>query len=146
MIILSNGDKWILDDSEWEDADISYEDATACKLPVMPIREFIEKLVAANESDGEYLLPRKWTSEFPEGYWDANFDVYEEVFTDASSRTITNGWSTVYVMPWGYVYVVYKDVDSGGYDAYTEVTKLENFEEYRKAVLGEVEVAISRGA
>ncbi len=135
MIILSNGDYWILDDSEWKDAGISYEDATACKIPLMPIRKFIEKLVAANESEDEYLLPRKWTNEFPEGYWDCNFDVYDEVFADAAVQTIINDWSTVYIMPWQHVYVVYKDVDSGGYDACTKVTKLESVDMYIKAAL-----------
>lgn len=136
MIILSNGDKWILDDSEWEDTDISYEDATACKLPVMSIREFIEKLAAANKSDDEYLLPRKWTNAFPEGYWDCNFNVYEEVFTSAASKIITNPWSKVYIMPWGHVYVVYQAIDDDGCDSYIEVTKLESFEEYRRVACG----------
>jgi len=135
VIVLSNGDKWILDDSEWESANISYEDATACKLPVMPIREFIERIAAASEPDGEHLLPRKWTNAFDEGYWDANFNVYEEVFVSAASQIITNPWSKVYIMPWGHVYAVYQMVDSGGYDAYTEVTKLESFEEYKEMVL-----------
>jgi len=135
MIVLSNGDKWILDDSEWENVGISYEDATSCKLPIMLIREFIERFTAANESDDESLLPRKWTDAFKEGYWDCNFSVYEEVFVDAASRIINTPWSKVYIMPWGCVYVVYQMVDSGGYDAYTEVTELESFEEYKETVL-----------
>lgn len=138
MIILSNGDKWVLDDSEWEDRGISYEDATACKIPLMPVREFIEKLAAANESDDEYLIPGKWTNAFPEGYWDANFNVYEEVFMDASAWTIDNDWSTVYVMPWDHVYVIYQKADSGGYDVCTGIAKFENITEYQKAVIGEV--------
>ena len=138
MIVLSNGDKWILDDSEWEAAGISYEDATACKLPIMTPRRFIEKLVAANEPGGKYLLPRKWTNAFPEGYWDCNFDPYKEVFTDAAIRTITNDWSTVYVMRWGHIYVIYQKADSGGYDVCTGIAKFESFEAYTKAIIGEV--------
>lgn len=134
MIILSNGDKWILDDSEWEGAGIPYDDAKDCKLPIMSIREFIEKLVVANESDDAYFIPRKWT-EFMGGYWDANFDPYGEVFADAAIQTVTNDWSKVYVMPWGHVYVIYKDVDSGGSDACTKVTKLESVHIYIKAAL-----------
>lgn len=138
MIVLSNGDKWIFDDCEWEDAGISDKDAVACKIPIGSLREFVEKVTDPN---GSYL-PRKWI-DLMGGHWDCNFDVYEEVFTYISARTITNNWSTVYIMPWGHVYVR-QSVDSSGCEAVAGTTKLENAEEYKKAVLGEVEYAIGR--
>jgi len=130
VIVLSNGDKWILNNSEWLDADISYEDVAIGKLPIMPIREFIEKLDAL---DGP-VLARKWTDQYG-GYWAANFNVYEEVFTDAASEIISNLWSKVYVMPWGHVYVVYQESDGGGYDICTRMSRLESFEAYKGTVL-----------
>ena len=130
MIKLSNGDHWILDDSEWENADIPYEDATARKIPTMSVREFIEKLAASHKEESVGLLPRKWTNEFPEGYWDGNFDVYEEVFTDTAVHKITNPWSKVYIMPWKHIYVIYQKADIGGYDVCTGINKFDSLADY----------------
>jgi hypothetical protein len=134
MITLSNGDMWIIDDSEWEKAGISYEDTCPKKIPKTSIRKFIERLYTAQEK-GEYLNPQKWMTKFG-GSWDCNFSVYREVFGDAARDIIENAWSTVYIMRWGHVYVVFQSDDLGGYDVCTMLERFENLEEYKNAVLG----------
>ncbi len=132
MITLSNGDRWIVDDSEWIDLDIPYGDACACRIPETTIKEFVEKIEESLNNDDVYL-PRKWTAEYG-GYWDCNLDI-EEVFKDVAVRTIPNKWSTVFIMPWGAVYVVYTTTDSGGYDACAGIVSFTDLGEYKKAVL-----------
>ena len=128
MITLSNGDKWIIDDSEWQDAKIPDEEAIKGNIPETSLQEFIEAV--ANGS----CLPCKLTyDEFPEGHWDCNYDVFEEAFADIAVAQILNPWSKAYRMPWGHIYVVFSAVDSGGYDARTVVEKFESAEKYRKA-------------
>lgn len=128
MITLSNGDKWIIDDSEWEAAGIPDEEANKGNIPGTSLQEFIEAV-----ANGSYL-PRKLTHDtFPDGYWDCNYNVFEEAFADIAMAQILNPWSKVYRMPWGHIYVVFSAVDSGGYDAETVVEKFESAEEYLKA-------------
>ena len=128
MITLSNRDKWIIDDSEWQDAGIPDEEAVKGNIPETSLQEFIEAVANGG------CLPRKLTyDEFPEGDWDCNYDVFEEAFADIAIAQISNPWSKVYKMPWGHIYVVFSVVDSGGYDAETVVEKFESVEGYLKA-------------
>ncbi|HLD91013.1 MAG TPA: hypothetical protein VI911_08385 [Patescibacteria group bacterium] len=135
MIVLPNGDKWILDDSEWKDAGISYEDACACKLPIMSNEEFINELInPTNNNPFEGLkLPRKWTTEF-NGYWDCNFSVFE-IFDALCTKKITTPWLLLYVMPWGKVLVVYTEVNDCG-EAETGYMMYNSMEEYTNVALG----------
>jgi hypothetical protein len=129
MLILPNGDKWVLDDSEWKDAGISYEDACACKLPIMSNEEFINALI----SPGGFKLPRKWTTEF-NGYWDGNFSVFE-IFDALCTKKITTPGLLLYVMPWGKVLVVYTEVNDCG-EAETGYMVYNSMEEYTNVALG----------
>ena len=125
MLTLSNGDKWIISEDEYEEAGISYEDACKCLIPQTTHRQFIEQAAT-----GDWCDARKWT-DFEGGYWDANFD-FREVFADAAERVIEAPWCQVYVMPWGTVYVTYFIPDSGGYDATLEIETYENFNKYKE--------------
>ena len=128
MIVLPNGAKWILDYSEWKDASISYEDACACKLPIMSNEEFINKLI---NPEG-FKLPRKWTTKF-NGYWDCNFSVFE-IFDELCTKKITTPWLLLYVMPWGKVLVVYTEVNDC--EAETGYMMYNSMEEYTNVALG----------
>jgi hypothetical protein len=131
MITLSNGDKWIIDESEVDGDSKGNMPKTCeevCNLPETPIREFIEKLIS-----DEYYVPRKLTSEFG-GYWNCNFDSLKEILSDVAVKILQNDFSKVYEMPWMEVLVVYKCADSGGYDVTTKVARFANREEYMKAV------------
>jgi len=129
MITLSNGDRWIIDDKEWEDANIPYEEAIKGNIPETSAREFIEELF--NNQD-DLLLPRKLT-DWEGGYWDCNFFV-GAVLDDVAVRKVANSWSSVYEMPWGHVYIMYDQADSGGYDVEMGFEKFENVDEYMKKV------------
>lgn len=131
MIILSNGDKWIIDDSEWVDADIDYMEACKGNIPRTNVRDFVKKLC----DDDSHDIPRKLTHEFPEGYWDADFDPYKEVLGSIAVASILNPWSEVYCMPWGEVIVVYRKADGGGYDVMTATEVYKCPEDYFAAVI-----------
>lgn len=139
MITLSNGDRWIIDDSEWEDQDIEYEEACKGNIPETDVRDFVEKLCKSRSCDDnthEYFEPRKLTTEhFSDGYWDCNFDPFSEVFGSIAGTIISNPWSTVYVMPWNEVIVVFQRADSGGYDVETVVKVYDCFDTYFKQVV-----------
>ena len=132
MIILSNGDKWIIDDSEWEEAGIEYEEACKGNIPVTTVEDFVDKLI---NGDVGLMIPRKLTDYFPEGYWDGNLDAKIEVLRDAAVKTITNEWSYVHEMPWGHVIVAARAESEDGEGEYiSSLTKFENVEDYMRAV------------
>lgn len=131
MITLSNGDKWIIDDSEWKEAGIDYKEACKGNIPATDAREFIEKLIDESNDGGEYFLPRKLVDMNGSGYWNANFNPYKEVLGDTAVKAISNKWSVVYRMPWEDVIVV---TVGDGYDAVTLLTRFKNIEEYMSAV------------
>jgi hypothetical protein len=133
VIVLSNGDKWIIDDSEWKEAGIPYEEAKEGNLPITPVEDFIKAVCDYYTTDESHVDPRKWTNRYG-GYWDANFDVFKEVFSDIAGHKIENPWSTVYEMPWGKIIVVFYIPDSGGYDCQYLVEIYDNREEYMKQV------------
>jgi len=131
MIILSNGDKWITGDKEWEEADIPYKEACKGNIPKVPVRRFVEDMCDSYHDDSKYLCPRKLTGFFG-GYWDANFDWCAEVLGDVAIRSAKNDWSDVYVMPWGHVYVVFYRPDCGGYDVEEIVNRYNSVADYMK--------------
>jgi hypothetical protein len=133
VIVLLDGNKWILDASEWKSNDISYEDACACKIPIMSYREFVEEIVEATNSSNKFLIPRKHTitKSFPKGYWDANFGVFDEVFPAIASCTNILPWAKVFEMPWGVVYVLYFTANCCG-EAEIHVKAYKNIKEYLK--------------
>ena len=124
MITLSNGDKWIIGDKEWEEADITYEEAIKGNIPDTSVRGFIEELLDSED----YLLPAKLTDSMG-GFWDPNFSVFKEVLGDVATRKISNNWSDVYEMPWGHIYVVYQQADNGWYDAETNLKRFKHFKD-----------------
>jgi len=131
MIILSNGDKWITDDKEWEKPDIPYEEACEGKIPETTVREFVEYMCSS-----DYSIPRKLIDMDGMGYWDANSDWAVEVLADAAVRKATNDWGIAYEMPWGHVIVVSYRPDCGGCDAEKVTTVLNSADEYmEKAAL-----------
>ena len=130
MITLSNGDKWVIDDKEWKDANIPYEEAIKGNIPETSVREFVEELF---DNQDDLILPRKLTIDAGAGYWNANFSI-SEVLDDVSVRKIENDWSSVYEMPWGHVYIVYEQSDGGGYDVEIGLKRFESAEEYTKEV------------
>lgn len=137
MIVLSNGDKWVLDDSEWKDAGIEYKEARKGNLPITDTRESIKILCAYYSKDDhpdapDFMCPRKLTNEFG-GYWDANYSALSEILGDVALRELNNDWSHVYEMSWGEVIVVYEGSD-GGYDAAVFTKTFNSYEEYHKAV------------
>ena len=128
MIELSNGDKWILDDSEHKD--IPYKEAIKGNIPLMKKREFIDQICnSVNDKCEVYYIPRKLTTQM-NGYWDANFDVFAEVFGDIAIKTKKLPWADIYIMPWDEVIVVYTTVDCGGYDACNGIAKYKDYDEY----------------
>lgn len=141
MITLSNGDKWVIDNSEWQDAGIDYEEACKGNIPETDKRKFVERLCAyhkrGSESD-EYLLPKKliFDKTFPDGYWDFNFDVFSEVFGDLATRKFSTPWCDVYTMPWAKVLVLYYVSDEDGYNSTAYVEVYDDFDQYTTAVMG----------
>lgn len=132
MIILKNGDKWIIDEEETKDLD--YEEACKGNVPLTEIKDFIKKLCKAYEHDNdcgdENVDPRKLTDRFEGGYWDCNFDVFKEVFGSVAVSVITNPWSTVYKMPWNDFIVVFAQADCGGYDVETAIKVYNCYADY----------------
>lgn len=115
MIILRNGDRWIIDAEEI--SNLEYTEACQGKVPLTSSEYFIERLCEAYRYDNqnhELLLPRKLTGvRENRGYWDANFDVFSEVFGSVATTTTSNPWSKVYKMPWNDVIVVFMQSDGG---------------------------------
>lgn len=133
MIILENGDKWIIDDEEIDNLD--YEKACKGNVSLTSLEHFIERLCEAKRYDnqnGELLLPRKLTDQLG-GYWDCNFDVFKEVLGSVAISVLSNPWSTVYKMPWNDIIVVFTQPD-GGCDVETAVKKYSCYTEYLLAV------------
>lgn len=99
MITLSNGDRWIIDESELT----SDDNGVPNKLKEISAREFVEKLLS-NE-----FFPRKLVNheDFDEGYWCANFDAHKEVLGTIAVWTKNLEFCVVHEMPWGEVIVVY---------------------------------------
>lgn len=133
MIILENGDKWIIDAKEIKDMD--YTEATQGKVPLTNLEHFVERLCEAYRYDNqnrESLLPRKLTGteEEERGYWDANFDVFSEVLGSVATITTSNPWSKVYKMPWNDVIVVFVQADGGGYDVERAVKRYDCYTDY----------------
>ena len=134
MITLKNGDKWILDDLEIKGLD--YAEACKGNVPSTEVKDFIEKLCKNCRHDNnksELMLPRKLTKEF-DGYWDCNFNPFDEVFGSVAKSVKYNPWSTVYEMPWGDVIVVFTQPDCGGYDVETVVKVYSDYWVYFDAV------------
>ena len=137
MITLPNGDKWILDDKEWESLNIPYEDVIACKIPEMSYETFIDRLtqsVLDKDSEDLNIIPRKHSIFLGGGFWDANFDAFEEVFPAIAVRKRSYPWCSVYAMPWGKTYVVYTQMDKESGEAITAVTVYANLDDYRVLV------------
>lgn len=139
MITLSNGSKWILNDSEWADKDvgISYEEACKGNIPAMDIKGFIEKLISGGKYKGRYLDPAKLISMDGMGYWDSDLDPHREVFEDVAVKSVSNKCFTAYEMPWGNIIMVaYNKSDEDENHEYVEsMVRFKNKEEYMKAVL-----------
>ena len=129
MITLSDGDKWITDDSEWKAAGISYEEACKGNLPEITIREFIEKMYNDNENGG-WKIPEKLTDTNGSKHWSTNFEWTSAVLGDIAVRKSINPWSEVYEMPWGHVYVVFTKEDL--YEPGNGFERYDNVEDYMK--------------
>lgn len=129
MITLSNGDKWITSDREWEDAGITDEEACKGNIPATTVREFIEKLC----EDNRWCDALKLTDRYG-GYWDVNFDCLSEVLGDTAVGQLHIDMMDVYEMLWGHIYVVYYRPDSGGYDAERLVKRYDSAYDYKKEV------------
>lgn len=152
MITLKNGDKWIIDGSEYDGID--YKEACKGNIPKTGTRDFVEKLCKARGYDNKnraYIEPRKlvdcetykslvppWDGE-PSGYWDCNFDVFNEVLGSVAVYTKSNPWSTIYEMPWGSIIVVFQRADCGGYDVEIAVRVYDCYSDYLKDVVKTVE-------
>jgi hypothetical protein len=134
MITLSNGDKWIIDDSEVEGRDEPQSFEEAGNLPETTAREFIDQLVDRKVYTSPQKLVRGHEGCENYGYWDYNSNPYVEILSDVAVKTIKNDFSAVHEMPWGEVLVAYRDVDSGGYDSCIKVARFANREEYMKSV------------
>lgn len=132
MITLKDGTKWILDDAEWEDAGISYEDAIKGKIPETTYEDFIDAIVAASK-ENEFCLPRKLTTE-DDGYWDCNFSV-TEVFDSVCVKSFETPWNVVYFMPWGKIYVEYIALSCCG-EATCSYAVYNSEDEFTQASLG----------
>lgn len=125
MIILPNGDKWIIDDRELNG--LSDEDISNGKIPITSIENFINDLVKGD------CLPRKLVNE--EGWgncWDCNFDPYKEVLEGFAVRSVTTEFMTAYDLVNGKVAVVY--ITSNGSTSSKKIKLYENSEEYMRAV------------
>lgn len=144
MITLSNGDKWVIDGSEWKDQGIPYEEACKGNIPETDVRDFVSRLCSYHNCEDEeynddFILPRKLTvRDSGKGYWDCNFNVFEEVLEHIAIASRSNPWSKIYKMEWGEVVVVFQRADSGGYDTEVVVKVYEGYEDYYEDVrLGE---------
>lgn len=131
MIILENGDKWIIDDEELDNLD--YDEACKGNVPFTDIKDFVERVCENHRHDNKnkgLLTPRKltFTEDEEGGYWDCNFDVFKEVLGSVAVAVISNPWSTVYKMPWNDVIVVF--TQSAGCDAETVTKKYNCYTNY----------------
>ncbi len=131
MLILPNGDKWIVDNKEWQDAGISYSDACKCKIPETSYEEFIADMLS-----NKRYIPHKHTitKTFPNGYWDANFDPFSEVFEALAVVKRRLPWSNVFILPNKKVYVVYMGVESNEEECGYEVKVYNNVDEYNNII------------
>lgn len=83
-------------------------------------KDFIETVYAYyydSESKHKWMIPRKliFDEDSPDGYWDANFDAIDEIFSQIG-KAIYYCWGEAYVSPWDTVYVTWSQPDCGGYD------------------------------
>lgn len=135
MIVLNNGDKWIIDDSEYENMD--YVEACKGNVPLTEIKDFVERLCEAHKYDNDHrelLTPRKLTDRAGCQYWDANHDVFKEVLGSIANSVRSNPWSAIYEMPWGDIIVVFIQPDCGGYDVEVAVKVYTDYWDYFNAV------------
>jgi hypothetical protein len=124
MITLPNGDKWIIDDSEWQNAGIAHAQAILGNIPATTYDDFLAKLLSDD------VLPRKLT-DWHGGYWDCNFDAYREVLGALANRRASTDAFDAYEYG-GKVYVVYTEADVG--DSITCVQVFDSVSEYDAAV------------
>lgn len=139
MIVLENGDKWIIDTSEIRDAD--YLEACKGNLPLTEIKDFVERLCKSYNCDNdredrgvEHLTPCKLTDLFAEGYWDSDFDAFGEILGSVALSAITHPWARVYRMPWNTVIVVFIRADSGGYDIEIATKTYDSYDCYLESI------------
>lgn len=160
MIKLPNGDFWITNDTEEygviDEALVSdkhYHDnyknlidreyIEKNKLYNTDYQKFIETILDSYiKKDSHSITPRKLVKtkmvnqnheEYLSGYWDANFDAYDEIFSQIGRKVLKycKGDVTVYESPWGTVYVRWLAAPDG-YDSEISFMKFDNWSKWQE--------------
>ncbi len=124
MIKDNNGDYWIWGDKE---LDKDYSKRHPNNYECQSHKSFFD-IICQDEYNDEYVIPRKYLQDTYDGYWCGSGSL-SNVMAGISKKSIFNDWSSIHLMPWGQVAVVWHKCCEGD-----QVNVFDDYDSYLKEV------------